>query len=171
MKRAFILLCAGALLAGTDSSAQDVLNATGGSKTIGEASFDWSVGEVAMVNTFYAPPEKNIIVTQGLLQNELSTPVKIAGTELAQHLLVFPNPASSTVNLQYSPAATGKLSYRLMDMAGKVVSSKEVPVDMAVVREEINISQLAAANYLLEVLFKDGNNQEAVTAYKIQKLN
>ena len=148
----------------------NTLNTSGGTQTIGRTEFDWSVGEAALVNTFYGPTGKNIIVTQGLLQNEMSTPVKIANTNLAQHLQVFPNPANSIVNLQYTSPADGMLGYRLMDMAGKVIIQHSGEVKQGIALEQLNISELAAATYLLEVSFKDNSNIDAMTSYKIEKL-
>ena len=177
MKRTFILMGAFVLLIGLpntrgQSIGPSILNSTGGTRTVGTSEYDWSVGEVAIVSTFYGPKDKNIIVTQGVLQNELSAPEKEANTTLAQHLLVFPNPASSLINLQYSSTSAGILSYRLMDMSGKVIMNSSREINQGMTAEQLNIGQLAVASYLLEVTFKDNSsNTEAKSSYKIEKLN
>jgi hypothetical protein len=171
MKRNFILISACMLLVGVQTTrGQSILNATGNTRTIGTTDFDWSVGEVALVSTFYGPPDKNIIITQGLLQNELSTPEKAANTELTRNLLVYPNPASSEVNLQYTAMTEGKLTYRLMDMAGKMIVQHSDDVKPGATMEHIDISKVAAATYMLEVSFRDNNTAAATTSYKIEKL-
>jgi len=173
MKRTIIIIGAFVLfISMPNARGQSTLNATGGTHTTVDLSeFDWSVGEVALVSTFYGPLDKNIVVTQGLLQNELSTPERAASMNLGQHLQVFPNPASSVVNLQYTSSTEGSLSYRLMDMTGKVLLSHSGTVAQGMAHEQLNIAGLAAATYLLEVTFKDNTGTEAMTPYKIEKLN
>ena len=177
MKRTLILMGAFVLWMGlpdargqsAPSIGPSTLNATGGTKIIGTSEFDWSVGEMAMVSTFYS---SKIIVTQGLLQNELSTPQKVANTDLVQRLQVFPNPSSSIVTLQYTAGSDGAFNYRLMDMTGKVLLVHSGAVKEGMTTEQLNIAPLAAATYMLEVSFKSNNDgAEASTSYKIEKLN
>jgi hypothetical protein len=172
MKRTIILVGACLLLVGLpDSRGQSTLNATGSSQIVGFTQFDWSVGEVSLVNTFYGPKENNIIVTQGLLQNEQMTPEAVSGITLAKNLIVFPNPASSVVNIKYNSDVAGTLSYRLMDMTGRIIISYNGTNSHSTINEQFNISELAVAAYMLEVSFKDNNNAVATTSYKIEKLN
>lgn len=173
MKRTFILTGAFVLLAGiakteAQTIPQNIFNATGGTKLLGTEQWDWSIGEVALVNTFYG---SNIIVTQGFLQNELSTPQRVNNTELANRLQIFPNPASSLITLQYTASTDGKLNYRLMDMTGKVVIDRSSPVKQGLMTDQLNVSNLAAATYMLEVMFTDSKDVTSVTSYKIEKLN
>jgi len=165
---AFVLLAGITKSRAQTGVAQATFNATGGTGTIGTTEYDWSIGEVSLVSTFYG---SKIIVTQGLLQNERSTPQKAENTTLANHLQVFPNPASSTVNLQYTSVEAGTLGYRLMDMTGKVVMSRNAEIKQGIATEQLNIGNLANATYLLEVTFKDEQNEVATTSYKIEKLN
>ena len=172
MKRTFILLGACVSLVGLpDARGQSIgpatLNATGGTKTIGSNVCDWSIGEMAMVSTFYGT---STIVTQGLLQNEIMIKAGVANTNLTGRLQVFPNPASATVSLQYTAAQPGALSYRLMDMGGKVILSSSSMVSQGTATEQVNIASLAAATYMLEVSFKTDNNAAETTSYKIEKL-
>lgn len=172
MKRTIILVGACLLLVGLpDTRGQSTLNATGSSQIVGFTQFDWSIGEVALVSTFYGPKENNIVVTQGLLQNEQMTPESVAGISLAKNLVVFPNPASSIVNIKYTSAVAGTLSYRLMDMTGRIIINYNGTVNQSTINEQFNISELAVATYMLEVTFKDNNNATATTSYKIDKLN
>lgn len=173
MKRTFIVMGAFALLAGLQNArgqsiAPSVLNATGGTRTIGTHEHDWSVGEVALVSTFYGA---NVIVTQGLLQNDISIGVHVADVNLIRNLEVFPNPASSIVNIRFTAPGDGTLSYKLLDMAGRVAMTQSNPVTQGTVTEQFNISEFAVATYMLEITFKDNNGSEANTSYKIQKLN
>ena len=143
------------------------MNATGGTNTLGIWEYDWSIGEMTMVNTYYG---SSVIVTQGLLQNDLHINVKVADVTLSQHLQVFPNPATSTVNVQYIATGDGQLTYRLMDITGRIIMSNTSAVKQGMTTEQLNISDLAAASYMLEVSTKDNSNTGASTSFKIEKL-
>jgi len=145
-----------------------ILNATGGSASIGTNHIDWSIGEMTMVSTFTT---SSVIVTQGILQptdSSIAT-TGIAKSNVAGNLLVFPNPASTVLNLQYTSPAQGSLSYRLIDMAGKTIINHNVAIKQGVNIEQINITNLAAASYMLEVSAQT-NETEETTSFKIEKL-
>ncbi len=173
MRRSFIVF--GALLMmsfAEKASAQATLNATGGTYLATDLTeHDWSIGEVALVSTFYGPKDKNIVVTQGLLQNEISTPEKAVVFDLYQHLQVFPNPASSVVNVQYIAISNGTLNCKLMDMTGKLLQNQNSVVKSGINTEQLDISTLAAANYMLNITFKSEDGKETSVPFKIQKLN
>jgi type IX secretion system substrate protein len=168
MKRTFIIIGAFVLLAGIPKArAQSTLNATGGTNTVGAWEYDWSIGEMALVSTV---DSSGLIITQGLLQNDLMINVKVADVNLSEHLQVFPNPATSVVNVQYIATGDGQLGFRLMDMTGKTIMNHTQDVKQGITTEQLNISQLAAATYMLEVNFTDNTTAVAHTTYKIEKL-
>ena len=141
-------------------------NAAGGSGTIGSTKFDWSIGEMTMVSTFTG---SSVIITQGVLQND-KFPTGVQTPSIGDHVQVFPNPANTLVKLQYTSAIQGDLSYRLMDMAGRIVINHNAKVPQGVTLEQLDISELAAATYLLEVSFKANGATEEMTSFKIEKL-
>jgi hypothetical protein len=172
MKRSFILASIfvsfiGLFHASAQSITPSILNAAGGTSSIGSVIIDYSIGEMALVNTYSVD---TLVVTQGLLQNDISIPASVPNTALAQHLKVYPNPASSVVNIQYTSAGDGTLSYRLMDMAGKEISKSSTEVSAGTTKQQINVSGLAVASYMLEVTCNTGDNNQQTTSYKIQKL-
>jgi Secretion system C-terminal sorting domain len=142
------------------------LNATGGTAPLAGNIYDWSVGEMTMVSTFTG---SSVIVTQGLLQPELLTS-GISGAHLAQHLEVFPTPANSWVNVRLTSDVPGKLSYRLFDMTGKLIKTQSADARQGVTSEQLDISTLAVATYMLEVSFWSANEKQETTSYKIEKL-
>lgn len=173
MKRTFILAGVFCTMLGLpyvrgQSIGPQTLNATGGTFNMGSNVFDWSIGEMSMVSTFSGPA---IILTQGLLQNETMLSVSgINDTHLQQWVRVFPNPASSVLNLQFTTSSTGTVTYAFMDITGRVLISKSVPVVSGRVEEQLNISAFAAAPYLLEVTITDEQAGAKKTSYKIDKL-
>jgi hypothetical protein len=171
MKKSFILLglavsCLSLNTAIAQSIGPSTLNQTGGSATIGGDIFDWSVGEMTMVSTFSGP---SVIVTQGVLQSEV-LPSGKKEISLAGQLQVFPNPASSVINVQFSAVSAGSITCKLMDMTGKTMSVKKQAINQGTTTEQIDISRLAVATYLLNVSFNAPGKSEETTNYKIEKL-
>jgi hypothetical protein len=142
-------------------------NATGGSNIVSGNEFEWSVGEMTLVNTFSS---SSIVVTQGVLQpSDIATRV-VDNTMLQQQLKVFPNPATSIVNLQYTSATHGTMSYRLLDIAGKVVNTTTIDIAPGANNGQIDVSTLACATYMLDVSLDSGENKKEHAIFKIQKL-
>lgn len=170
MRSKLILWCVVALavapMARGQSITPSVINNSGGSGTIGGNTFEWNVGEI-MVNTFTTP---SLIVTEGVLQpNLLAT--GIAATPTIQGISVFPNPANSVVNIQLEARSEGSLVYRLMDVAGRTITEQSTEVRPGTVSRQVDIRQLACANYMLQVWYRVAGAQEQVSTFKIQKLN
>ena len=144
-----------------------ILNATGGSGKIDGRYSDYSIGEMTMVSTFSTP---GLIVTQGLMQTDLFPDLGIASTNDASQIEVFPNPASTIINIRFTSKADGELKYWLIDMTGKVVSSQTANVNQGTTVEQINSSGLAAASYLLQIAFSGYKQAAEISTFKIEKL-
>ncbi len=174
MKRKFLIMSAfvsliGAPLARGQSIWPSILNATGGSAYISGKEFEWSVGEMALVNTFTT---SSIVVTQGLLQTRLTADInEVPGTtNLGDYLQIFPNPTTGTINIQYNANKDGVLTLKLMDMAGRIIADQKMDVKTGANSQKLDISALAVATYMLEVYMQPTNGKMEATAYKIQKL-
>jgi len=172
MKRSILLILVALVLA-VNGHAQvslgpSTVNCGGGYHVLDYDEYEWSIGEMTMVTTFTNP---SIVVTQGVLQ---PFDIFITGvgntTVLNGQIKVFPNPANSEVNLQYTAPADGTLSYSLLDMDGKLIKSNTAGVVSGTTTEQINVSELACATYMLEVTVNHGNSASEKTSYKIQKL-
>lgn len=83
---------------------------------------------------------------------------------------VFPNPATDIVNVQYASTTDGMLSCKLMDMAGKLISTQQIAVTNGQATGQVDIRILPAASYMLEVIMTPANGIPASASYKIQKL-
>jgi len=175
MKRSVLLILL-AIAATTVIHAQgigpSICNSAGGTAIIGTDEFDWSVGEMTMVETFHDSINTNVYLTQGLLQPaDYLNDVVHNNTLLANQLQVYPNPASSVVNIQYTSSTQGTLSYKLIDVAGQTVKGGNTAVQPGKTSAQINVSDLADASYMLEITTNAGNTGSESITYKIEKLN
>ncbi|MEM9985222.1 MAG: hypothetical protein AAF804_09020, partial [Bacteroidota bacterium] len=99
--------------------AQTSVNATGGDASGSGGTVAYSVGQVV----YTTQTDASGIVSQGVQQAfELYT-VGIAETEWDISLLVFPNPTAVNLTMHISNYHHEKLSYRLFDMHGKLLSN------------------------------------------------
>jgi hypothetical protein len=162
-----LLLFAGVYNIHAQSVAPSAINASGGTAIIGANEFDWSVGEMTMVSTFTGT---GIIVTQGVLQPAETSINAVNNQVLLKKLQVYPNPATSIVNLQYFSPGEGTMTYRLMDVTGKIIANRSVQVKQGTNTEQINVAGLACATYLLEVSVNTGTEKTEKATYKIDKL-
>jgi hypothetical protein len=91
---------------------------------------------------------------------------KVIRVELSEvaTLNVYPNPASDKVTIDFSSTESKKMSFRLLDVQGKVIEVKEVSAMPGMNKVEWNVSALAAATYYLQL---DGINH---TPIKFSKL-
>jgi hypothetical protein len=172
MKRSFIFIIATALPAFfTGARGQSIrpaiVNATGGGGTVSGSYFDYSVGEMTLVSTFSGA---GITVTQGLLQTNLFPNLGVPKPTLSHLAEVFPNPASDFVTLRYSSSLPGRLCYRLMDMGGRVVLEHRTDIYQGVTQEQICLTGIAAAPYLLAVSFSTPGGGSETASFKIDKL-
>lgn len=163
--------CAALWVCGQDVSAQSispsVLNATGGSQSVGPNTFEWSVGEMTLVSTASAG---SIIVTQGLLQ-PIQAPSAIGNTTMnAEDLSVFPVPASSVVHIRPAFKRGGKLGLLLLDATGRTVLRSEAVLKTGNEMQQLDINAVANGTYVLNISYQATGNLSH-QSYKIQKIN
>lgn len=129
------------------------LNVAGGSNAITGGVFEFSIGEMTLVHTASAP---NIIVTQGVLQpGEIST--GIFDHELGDgQIKVYPNPVDDVLNVDINLSLGGSLQLQVYDLAGKLVSQKQISVLSGKETTIFSFAHLAAGNYLLNAVFETG---------------
>lgn len=169
MKKRCILFCSlllGALMVQAQSSSPSTINSSGGSASVGQNRYSWSIGEMTLVNTATGA---NIIVTQGLLQNNpLSTGLDKPETKVLAH--VYPNPAGNSVALAVSIEGITELNYSLMDATGKTISTGNVQNPSLNASANLDFSKLAAGLYFLNLSAKT-HEGEISNSIKIQKTN
>jgi Secretion system C-terminal sorting domain len=171
MKRWLVfVVCLSGLSARAQSITPSTHNSTGGTALLGTHIIDWSVGDMALVSTFSAA---SIIVTQGVLQPADKLPPLRINPELAtiNDIKVYPNPTSNLLMIEGSIAHSGTLEYQLIDIAGNVLMSNKEANSSGVFAQRLNVSQLAAATYYLQLIFTQSDHTTTSTTFTIQKLN
>jgi len=143
------------------------INTAGGSKVISGNTYEFSIGEMALVNTASAP---NIIVTHGVLQPNVA-PTKVKDVNaLSDKLKIYPNPSDNILNIQPDFETGGQLTYQLYDALGRIMLTGEFNLVSGKEKQTISLNQLAASSYVLHLnLNKKGVVYTA--SFNVQKIN
>jgi Secretion system C-terminal sorting domain len=72
---------------------------------------------------------------------------------------VFPNPATTVVNIMVSSPGKDKITFSITDVSGRMLLQKQVNVETGRNTFPIDISQLANTTYMLKVTTASGNNE------------
>jgi hypothetical protein len=81
---------------------------------------------------------------------------------------IFPNPASSTVNVIIDAPRRDDVTVVLMDVLGKTIKQKVVNVEIGSNTVPVEISGLASGSYLVKVLCKSSDCETAVSKFAKQ---
>ena len=84
-------------------------------------------------------------------------------TSSIQSILLYPNPAQSTVNLRLISDSTGNMVVNIVDMTGRIVQSKEISKSQNLLEEAFNISNLSKGVYTMQVVM--GVNSALVSKF------
>lgn len=155
------------------SNAPAVINSSGGSAKSGYFQFEWSVGELALVNQM-AGGNNTLVVTNGFLQPYIHYPAaNNPGNAFGiEEIKVFPVPASTYLEINFSTKQKGKLKLQLFDAGGKKVFGKELQSNGVDLIERIPMSQFASGVYALQVeLDAEAGFISKKGLYKISKIN
>lgn len=143
------------------------LDAAGGSANLSGNTYEWSVGDMAVISTYTSG---SLVVTQGTLQ-PFDIPTGVNVITLDKQLKVYPNPAINTVLLDYNLESRGELSYVLQDINGKTILQQSLKVKPGESKEAINMAALASATYMLNVNYKPEEGIPQTISFKIIKSN
>ena len=123
----------------------------------------------ADVFTVHAPKIRIHFVTDNYeektgfeLTYQIVTDVK---TEGISDLNIFPNPASSTLNVLLTTEEAGHLTFRISDMTGRTISTETVENFGGEMQHTMNVSNLAKGLYLLSI---EGNQSKSVHKFIVE---
>ena len=137
-----------------------VVTSSGGYALNGGYSVSWTLGEPVIAT---AQNGSNTL-TQGFQQPTYNVLAITTETLQGFDVNVFPNPTSDYITIDWTTNKENTLYITLFDLAGKMISEKSYSA--ADEKVSINLSQLASAQYILEV--KDKINS-ATKIFRITK--
>lgn len=143
-----------------------IINSSGGSASYNEMIFDWSVGEMASVETFTSGA---LMVTQGFLQSSKSIidQVDQIGTS-GEKIKLYPDIEKQICNLETSFEKPGKLNYLLVDLNGRIILKKELNIHELNSEQTISLLNYSNGIYLLKVSFTNAD-ETFIKTFKIRK--
>lgn len=102
--------------------APSVTNTAGGNFQSGYYQFEWSIGELALVGDMTSS-NNSFVITNGFIQSHVQYPSgnntnNIFGND---EIKVFPNPATSYVEINFLTKQKGRITISFYDGAGKKV--------------------------------------------------
>src|SRR5262245_27029005 len=98
------------------------VNVTGGAATSGYYRFDWSVGEMCLVNTF---SQTNAILENGFLHPGTEHSKDTINFFAKGDVMVFPNPAYTTTEIDIVLPVSGAFRVTIFDILGRQVLNRE----------------------------------------------
>ena len=149
-----------------------IINSTGGSLQNGYYVFEWSVGEMALINEMPSPGNK-LIITNGFLQPYTLHPgfnnnSLVFGID---EIKVFPNPASRYVEINFFTKQKGSVTLNFYDAMGKIIYSQEIISYGVDLIHRIPVRHLSSGSYFLQIsLDADAGFVSKQSNYKIIKI-
>jgi len=134
------------------SVAPSVINAGGGTFQAGYYQFEWSLGELALVGEMNSS-NNSLVITNGFIQPFIQYPASnntnnIFGND---EIKVFPNPASSYVEINFFTKQMGRITLSFYDGSGrKILSVTDSYFGVGLIKR-IPVSQLPNEVYMLHV--------------------
>jgi hypothetical protein len=127
------------------------INTTGGSAKNGYYQFEWSVGELALVDEMESAGK--LIVTNGFLQPYLVNPGSNdpSGLFTLDEIKIFPNPAARYVEINFFTKQKGRVTIVLYDAIGQKILSDEIICYGVDLIHRIPVTNLKAGSYVLNI--------------------
>lgn len=154
-----MVLCSTALVCQAQSLSPEVISSAGGKMQSSTISLDWTLGEAAVAR--WNTP--NGFTTEGFHQPILQ--VTLLPEYTSPKVSIAPNPVQATLNVLIKEPIQKKLFGQLVDVQGRVLVQR---TNLTFGNTELNLSNLAAGVYFLQVLEQNG---KTVEAFKVVKTN
>ena len=168
MKKTITLLCALVMwvaLLRAQSISPQVIGSTGTFATAGSYSLSYTVGEAATATL----TGSNNIITQGFQQpNDAYTGLQNIN-EPALNAQLYPNPATTEINLVITTTTNDTYKVELVDLLGRVLLQPLTSqIDKGVSHYVFNVQQLPASLYFITI---KGNSNATIHSFKFNKIN
>jgi len=149
-----------ALSVGAQQIKQEVIASAGGFNVASDnsISISWTLGET-VISTFSSGGltlthgfQQKIIITT--VEENILNPVKV---------IIFPNPTSEGVSIEFDTPTDGEISLYLFDNQGKLMKTEQI--EAATTNKEIKMQDLPSGIYYLRL-----TKGKLVNVYKVVKL-
>lgn len=152
--------------------APSVVNAGGGVFKSGYYQFEWSIGELALVGDMTSS-NNSLVVTNGFIQSLVQFPFRDNTLNYfdEDEIKVFPNPATSYVEINFLTHQRGRITMSFYDAAGKKIYGASDPYYGTGLIKRIPVDKLPNEVYMLHVELEPYAGYSAKKgAYKIIKI-
>ena len=151
------IVCAQAF---SQSAQPNVINASGGAYTSNSYSYEWSIGELVLVNEMVEKDGKYIL-TNGFLQPYSQTGKAITPEAFKNHeIRLLQNPVKDVLGVLLTTNERGTLKLKVYDERGYVKYYNVIIVNGDVVTENINLFSCASGNYFLKAEFTSNDQMK-----------
>lgn len=130
--------------------APTVMNTAGRSFKSGYYDFEWSIGELALVGNM---TNSDFVITNGFIQSLIQYPAKDNSNNIFadDEIKVFPNPASSYVEINFLTKQRGRIMISFYDGSGKkILTTSDAYYGVGLIKR-IPVSRLPSEVYILHV--------------------
>ncbi|SRR5258706_805975 len=148
-----------------------VVNAAGGSSQSGYCQFEWSIGEMALIGQMNSSTDM-LIVTNGFIQPYILHPGtgSMGNTFDGDEIKIFPNPASSYVEINFFTKQKGRITLNFYDISGKRMYAATLRASGVDLIARIPLAHLSGGIYALKIeLEPDAGSVSKKGVYKIVK--
>ena len=144
------------------------INTSGNSYTKSNYNLEWSIGELALVETMCSS-DGRLVVSNGLLQPDMPR-ANILRSFTPDELKILPNPTYDKVEINLSTRQTGVLTILVFDAQGKLVTSAKKTMYGVPVVERIDLSMYGSGTYLLKLELGTTDGVRKTGTHKIVKI-
>ena len=147
----FVIVCGKTF---SQSAQSSVINSAGGEYANDSSSYEWSIGELVLVNEMVSS-DGTYILTNGFLQpysgqgKSIYQPWVFANHEIR----LLNNPVKNNLGVQLITNAAGRLKLKVYDERGYLKYYKEIIVSSDIITETINMMSCANGTYFLKAEF------------------
>lgn len=142
---------------------RQVIGSAGGYDVAGGVSLSFTVGEPVVETAISG----SVVLTQGFQQpDDLGTGIK-ENVKITLDYTVYPNPTENLIFIELTTQEPAKVHLALYDMVGQEIDGLGMEsLVNGTSREQMDLSELAAANYVLVMSDEAGN---VLQSFKINK--
>jgi hypothetical protein len=132
--------------------APSVMNAGGGGAQSGYYQFEWSIGELALVGDMTSS-NNSLVITNGFIQSLIQYPSRDNSNHIFgnEEIKVFPNPASSYVEINFLTKQQGRITISFYDGAGKKIYTTSDQYYGVGLIKRIPVAKLPNEVYMLHI--------------------